>query len=88
MEANDIKVDDEELAKIGELADDKGQITMAKFLQYLKSSDHWSKELATRYKVGYMTNKVKITYQNLLSIILTLIIDFKTRHCNDLGLSL
>ena len=60
LEANDIEVDDDELTKIGELADASGEITLTRFIQHLKSSEHWKHELATRIHPGSYISKMEM----------------------------
>ena len=48
LEMNNVKVDDDELIKIGKMADKGGEITRNDFFHYLKTSRYWDKELAGR----------------------------------------
>ena len=58
MEENDIKVDDEEVAKIGEMANEDGDISKNDFIAFTKTSDFWKESLGAEYKPGARTTKV------------------------------
>ena len=61
MEECEIKIDDEEIEKIAAMADDKGEIKRNEFIIYMKNSDHWKQDLASKFRPGARSTKVEIS---------------------------